>query len=96
MLIIIKLKSTASSDDPWRLWLIDFGLAEEARMDEKQHTYKQTRPYRAPETILRCRTTSAIDLWSLGCICAELFLGFPLFNCKNEFDQLRMIDKFRG
>ena len=39
------------------------------------------------------RYTTAIDMWSFGCIVAELFLGLPLFPGASEFDLLRrMID----
>lgn len=34
--------------------------------------------------------TSAIDMWSLGCICAELFLGLPVFPGHSEYDQAQL------
>lgn len=44
---------------------------------------------RAPELLLGARQYStAIDMWSLGCIMAELLSKEPLFNGKTEFDQL--------
>lgn len=44
---------------------------------------------RAPELLLGAKQYStAIDMWSLGCIMAELLSKEPLFNGKNEFDQL--------
>jgi serine/threonine protein kinase len=42
--------------------------------DEPQF-YVQTRSYRAPEVILGCPYTEKIDIWSIGCIVAELFTG---------------------
>lgn len=39
----------------------------------------QSRSYRAPEVILGCRYDYKIDLWSLGCIIAELFSGYVIF-----------------
>lgn len=44
---------------------------------------------RAPELLLGTKLYStAIDMWSLGCIMAELLSKQPLFNGKTEFDQL--------
>lgn len=44
---------------------------------------------RAPELLLGAREYStAIDMWSLGCIMAELLSKEPLFNGKSEFEQL--------
>ena len=42
--------------------------------------YVQSRNYRAPEVILGCPYTEKIDIWSLGCIIAELFIKEMLFN----------------
>jgi dual specificity protein kinase YAK1 len=39
---------------------------------------------------------SAIDMWSLGCICAELFLGIPIFPGNSEYDQLARIIEVLG
>jgi len=44
---------------------------------------------RAPELLLgEKQYSTAIDMWSLGCIMAELLSKEPLFNGKTEFDQL--------
>jgi serine/threonine protein kinase len=48
------------------------------------YTYVQSRFYRAPEVILRIPYNTKVDMWSLGCIVAELFTGEPLFPGKNE------------
>lgn len=37
-----------------------------------------------------------IDIWSVGCICAELFLGLPIFPGNDSYDQLYKIVKFWG
>ena len=42
-------------------------------------SYVQSRSYRAPEVILGCKYDYKIDIWSLGCIVAELFTGYVLF-----------------
>lgn len=58
--------------------------------------YIQSRYYRAPETIIGYPYSIEIDMWSLGCIAAELFLGEPLFPGSSEFDQLHKIVSFIG
>ena len=59
--------------------------------------YVITRWYRAPEVIL-CPSeySKAVDIWSIGCIFAEMVTGKPLFMGKNESDQLKKIFKIRG
>ena len=42
------------------------------------------------------RYTTAIDMWSFGCIVAELFLGLPLFPGASEFDLLRRMIEILG
>lgn len=44
--------------------------------------------YRAPEIILGLPFCEAIDMWSLGCVIAELFLGWPLYPGASEYDQV--------
>ena len=74
--------------------IIDFGSA----CDERQtvYTYIQSRFYRSPEIILGCSYHSAIDMWSLGCIIAELYTGFPIFPGENEQEQLACIMEVMG
>jgi dual specificity tyrosine-phosphorylation-regulated kinase 2/3/4 len=48
------------------------------------YTYIQSRYYRAPEIMLGIKYTSAIDIWSFGCILAELNKGYPLFPGNDE------------
>lgn len=53
--------------------------------------------YRAPEILMGATTYStAIDMWSVGCIFAELLLKEPLFQAKNEIELLSMIFKLLG
>ncbi|KAI9462389.1 Pkinase-domain-containing protein [Lactarius psammicola] len=53
--------------------------------------------YRAPEILLGARTYStAVDMWSVGCIFAELMLKEPLFQAKAEIELLSMIFKLLG
>ena len=52
---------------------------------------------RAPEILLGAKTYStAIDMWSVGCIFAELIMKEPLFQAKNETEMLSMIFKLLG
>lgn len=58
--------------------VIDFGSA--CFFTDKLSSYVQSRSYRAPEIILGCLPYDGkIDMWSLGCIIAELWTGFVLF-----------------
>lgn len=53
--------------------------------------------FRAPEILLGAKTYStAIDMWSVGCIFAELILKEPLFPSKGELELLAMIFKLLG
>lgn len=71
--------------------VIDFGLACYTR--QTVYTYIQSRFYRSPEVILGLPYTESIDMWSLGCIVGELFLGLPLFPGASEFNQIwRIVD----
>ena len=74
--------------------LIDFGSS--CFDEERVYTYIQSRFYRAPEIILGIPYTSAIDMWSLGCILAELATGTPLFPGESEHEQLLCIMEVRG
>lgn len=60
------------------------------------YTYIQSRFYRSPEVILGLSYHTAIDMWSLGCIIAELYTGTPLFPGENEQDQLGCIMEIIG
>lgn len=57
--------------------------------------YIQSRYYRAPEVILGAPYGAAIDLWSVGCVLAEMLLGLPLLPGHDNYRQLeRIIDMF--
>lgn len=62
----------------------------------KIYTYIQSRFYRAPEVILGISYTTAIDMWSFGCILYELYNGYPLFAGENENEQLQWIMEIKG
>uniref|UniRef100_A0A674PMU8 Protein kinase domain-containing protein n=1 Tax=Takifugu rubripes TaxID=31033 RepID=A0A674PMU8_TAKRU len=64
---------------PFRIKLIDFGLADVASI---------TPFYRSPEVLLGLPLTEAVDMWSLGCVVGELHLGDRLFDGNNEYDMV--------
>ncbi|WJX33478.1 cyclin-dependent kinase [Trifolium repens] len=80
------------------LKICDFGLARQYGSPLKPYTsLVVTLWYRAPELLLGTKQYStAIDMWSLGCIMAELLAKEPLFNGRNEFDQLNKIFRILG
>uniref|UniRef100_A0A8C9VM16 dual-specificity kinase n=1 Tax=Scleropages formosus TaxID=113540 RepID=A0A8C9VM16_SCLFO len=74
--------------------VIDFGCS--CYEQQKVYTYIQSRFYRSPEVILGHSYNMAIDMWSLGCILAELYTGYPLFPGENEEEQLACIMEIFG
>ncbi|XP_072311151.1 mitogen-activated protein kinase 12b isoform X2 [Eucyclogobius newberryi] len=77
------------------LKILDFGLARQA--DTEMTGYVVTRWYRAPEVILNwMHYTQTVDIWSAGCIMAEMLLGKPLFKGNDHLDQLKEIMKITG
>jgi len=82
------------------LKICDFGLARTNTQDKNRDfmtEYVVTRWYRAPELLLSCAEYSvAIDVWSCGCILAELLGRKPLFPGKDYVHQLNLITKVIG
>ncbi|XP_024137142.1 mitogen-activated protein kinase 12 isoform X1 [Oryzias melastigma] len=77
------------------LKILDFGLARQA--DSEMTGYVVTRWYRAPEVILSwMHYTQTVDIWSVGCIMAEMLQGKPLFKGNDHLDQLTEIMKITG
>jgi len=81
------------------LKVCDFGLARSVKTAEPSGTetgfmteYVATRWYRAPEIMLTFKQyTKAIDVWSVGCILAEMLSGKPLFPGRDYHHQLTLI-----
>jgi serine/threonine protein kinase len=76
------------------LKICDFGLARGVAVNEtiELTEYVVTRWYRAPEIMLSCHEySSAIDVWSVGCIFAELLGRKPLFPGEDYIHQLQII-----
>jgi serine/threonine protein kinase len=79
------------------LKLCDFGSAKKLIKGEPNVSYICSRYYRAPELIFGCTDyTWIIDVWSVGCVVAELLLGQPLFPGESGVDQLVEIIKVLG
>ncbi|KAG5127338.1 hypothetical protein JHK82_028173 [Glycine max] len=77
--------------------LCDFGSAKVLVKGEPNISYICSRYYRAPELIFGATEyTTAIDVWSVGCVLAELLLGQPLFPGESGVDQLVEIIKVLG
>ncbi|XP_074652153.1 cyclin-dependent kinase 2-like [Tubulanus polymorphus] len=78
--------------------LADFGLARAFGVPVRSYTHEVvTLWYRAPEILLGCRYYStAIDVWSIGCIFAEMITKRPLFSGDSEIDQLFRIFRTLG
>jgi len=81
------------------LKICDFGLARGVLPDQQVELteYVVTRWYRAPEIMLSCHEySSAIDVWSVGCIFAELLGRKPLFPGEDYIHQLQIICETLG
>uniref|UniRef100_A0A8D1FE93 mitogen-activated protein kinase n=1 Tax=Sus scrofa TaxID=9823 RepID=A0A8D1FE93_PIG len=75
--------------------ILDFGLARQA--DEEMTGYVATRWYRAPEIMLNwMHYNQTVDIWSVGCIMAELLQGKALFPGNDYIDQLKRIMEVVG
>ena len=80
-----------------RLVLCDFGSAKKFNDSSPSVPYIGSRYYRAPELILGEEFyTVNIDIWSAGCVIAEIALGRPLFEGRNANDQLKKIFQITG
>ncbi|XP_069763783.1 homeodomain-interacting protein kinase 4-like [Narcine bancroftii] len=82
---------------PFRVKVIDFGSA--SIFHEVQYVkepYIQSRFYRSPEILLGLPFCEKVDMWSLGCVMAELHLGWPLYPGNSEYDQIRYIVETQG
>lgn len=84
-------------DNSYRLKLADFGLARGFTLAKKYTQEVVTVWYRAPELLLGSGLYSApIDLWSVGCVLAEMAVGKPLFDGDSEIDTIFKIFRMLG
>ncbi|CUM64671.1 uncharacterized protein PRCAT00002280001 [Priceomyces carsonii] len=79
------------------LKICDFGSAKKLEPNQPSVSYICSRYYRAPELIVGCTVyTTKIDIWGLGCVIAEMFLGKPIFQGQSPELQLKEISKLLG
>jgi serine/threonine protein kinase len=74
--------------------LIDFGSS--CYLTDRQSSYIQSRSYRAPEVILGLPYDGRIDIWSLGCVVAEMFTGEVTFQNDSIVSMLSRIEAICG
>jgi len=94
----LKPHNLLISADGRKVKLADFGLARLSGLPNGPYTYEVvTLWYRAPELLLGAnRYSAAVDVWSIGCIFAEMATGVPLFAGRSDIDQLFKIYQRRG
>ncbi|KFV95581.1 PREDICTED: dual specificity protein kinase CLK2 isoform X1 [Eurypyga helias] len=74
--------------------VVDFGSAT---FDHEHHsTIVSTRHYRAPEVILELGWSQPCDVWSIGCIIFEYYVGFTLFQTHDNREHLAMMERILG
>uniref|UniRef100_A0A8D2KWC7 dual-specificity kinase n=1 Tax=Varanus komodoensis TaxID=61221 RepID=A0A8D2KWC7_VARKO len=74
--------------------VVDFGSAT---FDHEHHsTIVSTRHYRAPEVILELGWAQPCDVWSIGCIIFEYYMGFTLFQTHDNREHLAMMERILG
>ncbi|XP_068061936.1 dual specificity protein kinase CLK4 [Anomalospiza imberbis] len=74
--------------------VVDFGSAT---FDDEHHsTLVSTRHYRAPEVILALGWSQPCDVWSIGCILIEYYLGFTVFQTHDSKEHLAMMERILG
>ncbi|XP_074451732.1 dual specificity protein kinase CLK1 isoform X2 [Larus michahellis] len=74
--------------------VVDFGSA--TYDDEYHSTLVSTRHYRAPEVILALGWSQPCDVWSIGCILIEYYLGFTVFPTHDSKEHLAMMERILG
>lgn len=72
-----------------KLKIIDFGSS--FKSGSPFFDKVQTLHYRAPEVIIGAPFDLEIDMWSFGCLVAELYIGLPLFHGASDYEQLHRI-----
>eukprot|EP01118_Nematostelium_gracile_P002168 TRINITY_DN123_c0_g1_i1.p1 TRINITY_DN123_c0_g1~~TRINITY_DN123_c0_g1_i1.p1 ORF type:complete len:294 (+),score=48.02 TRINITY_DN123_c0_g1_i1:43-924(+) len=85
-------------DKKGKLKLADFGLSRAFGIPLRQYTHEVvTLWYRAPEILLgQARYSTPVDIWSVGCIFAEMIHKLPLFPGDSEIDQIFRIFRVLG
>ena len=93
----IKPQNILVNRDTGELKLCDFGSAKILSPEESNISYICSRYYRAPELIFGAtHYTTAVDVWSYGCVVAEMIVGQPFFQGETASDQIGRIMKILG
>ena len=93
----IKPQNLLIDSSTQKLVICDMGSAKQLVKGEPNVAYICSRYYRAPELIFGCTGyTTAIDIWSVGCVIAEFVRGKPLFAGESGIDQLVEIVRLLG
>jgi len=93
----IKPQNILVNNSACHLRICDFGSAKQLIEGEPNISYICSRYYRAPELIFgNTSYTTALDVWSTGCVIGELLLNEPLFPGDSNSDQLMEIIKILG
>lgn len=74
--------------------IIDFGSS--CYLTDRQSSYIQSRSYRAPEVVLGLPYDGRIDIWSLGCVVAEMYSGEVTFQNDSIVSMLSRIEAICG
>jgi serine/threonine protein kinase len=90
----IKFDRRTTVPERTKIKLIDFGGA--CYDDSKKSSVINTRQYRAPEVILGTGWSMPADMWSLGCILAELYQGELLFPTHSNLEHLALMERVIG
>ena len=94
----IKPENFIINRETYEVKMIDLGTARDTHNQKPPYTaYVSTRWYRAPECALRTYYYNATsDIFAIGCVMAELFLGMPIFPGQSELNQVDTIFKILG
>ena len=93
----IKPQNILINHEDYTLKICDFGCAKHLVKGEPNISYICSRYFRPPELVLGCTDYSTqVDVWSVGCVIAELCLNRPIFPGKSAKEQLYEIMKILG
>ncbi|CAI4223366.1 unnamed protein product [Auanema sp. JU1783] len=82
---------------PYDVRLIDLGCAIMSSASPSLTGRQiQSMFYRSPEVLLGSPFNEAIDIWSIGCVLAELYMGFPLYPGQSQRQMIKLITSTQG